>query len=838
MRKLKKKYRLVAVLLLCCILISTLSMGVFAAPDASSSDGIGMSMYDVSTALTAYANNVVGSNTNDKHDTHMLSELGFGIDFKRHPGTAGAFIGYGDEDKGFYPYISSNTARSVTTSSYDAWLTVGDGDNIYTYARYGHLLADLGLDETGNAAGSATGRNVFGLFMQGSHAVSAFVPKVFDTSLSILKALNPFQFFAGTVTIKNPDGSSTSTNTDVKDAITGGSMSEGTTTKDGAGNTVTLDGDSSLNARQTIGTSPAFTKLIDYISDIYGAALSIGIWVVIPMSIVILLCALLFKRDSTGIKPFLVKLVFIAVGVPLCGVCYTAVLTNMTTVTQKSPAASKMVACTFIDFQSWVQQSRLDIPSGISLESAGMKTSNGDSVTAAGSASVDTIKQLRNITYELNKKVYNFDITFGLGINSSTTTNPGMWNSSGLRSNNSSATLEKQMNAMLQRYRSGDFYHASTWETAVNGAISKNHRSDLGQIPSTANATTNEGKIYQMYDETNEVSDWMNRDITDNRNILNGTKWSAFNIFSNGGLKAETSSMFGLISQTVKLTFTGSGNVWVDKADPSTKGGLSSVAMYNYLSTSFDDSSISVYSAQKSTSEYTKKAHYSVNLIGSGALKWAYAINCIACLFAFALIGIVYGFGMMIGNIKRGISLIMQIPFAVMGVIRSIIQTVIYVSVMCIELIFSVFAYKWVCELIVLFASIIESPIETAVSNASIVLGGRFAFIADYVSPIVFADNRILFTVGIFLMALAVVILNHKVIKYSRCVMTVYEYVMCKYLRFLAFDEMKPVFDAWMAKRESLYVWDSVFETVDVVSETVHDVVTVDLELKEKGELA
>ena len=137
-----------------------------------------------------------------------------------------------------------------------------------------------------------------------------------------------------------------------------------------------------------------------------------------------------------------------------------------------------------------------------------------------------------------------------------------------------------------------------------------------------------------------------------------------------------------------------------------------------------------------------------------------------------------------------------------------------------------------------LFASIIESPIETAVSNASIVLGGRFAFITNYVSPIVFADNRILFTVGIFLMALAVVILNHKVIKYSRCVMTVYEYVMCKYLRFLAFDEMTPVFDAWMLKRESLYVWDSVFETVDVVSETVHDVVTVDLELKEKGELA
>lgn len=820
----KKACQTIAILLMFCMLIPA---SVSAAPGSSESDSISVSMYDVSTALTSYANNVVGSNTNDKHDDHTLKELNFGSDL--HPGIAGAFVGYGDEDKGFYAYISSNTAKSVTTSSYDAWLNAGDNGSIYTYTRYGHLLADLGLDETGDAAGTSTGRNVFGLFMQGSHAVSAFVPKVFDVSLTILKTLNPFQFFSGTVSIKNPEtGRTVSTNQNVKDAITDGSISSGTTVTDGAGISQSLTGDNSFDANQTIGSSTAFRKLINYVSDIYSAAVNMGMWVVIPMMIVMLLVALLFKRNTSGVKPFVVKIAFMVIGVPMCGMLYTAVLDNMTTVQSQSPAASKLVACTFVDFQSWVQESRLDLPSGVSLVSSGKNSNNGDSITAAGSASTNTVKQLRNITYKLNNRVYSFGVSnFSLGITSGTTTNAGIWNSNGsLENNNSSAKIEKQINALLQRYRSGDFYQAAAWETAVNGAITKNHKNDLGQTPSTANANTNDGKIYQMYDETNEVNDWMNRTVNDNKKILKGTKWSAFNILSNGKLKVS-----GTVGVTNALTFTGSGNSWGDKTDPSTEGGLSSISMYNYLSTVFDDASISVYSAQKSTSEYTKQAHYSVNLIGSGALRWAYGLNCIACLFAFALIGVVYGFGMMIGNIKRGVSLIMQVPFAVMGVLRSIIQVALYVFVMCVELIFSVFAYKWVCELIVLFASIIETPIESAV-NSSILLGGRFSFIANYISPEVLSDNRMLFTIGMFVLVVAVIIANYKVIAHSRSIMTAYEYAVCRYLRLLAFEEMLPVFDAWMAQRKSLYVWDSFSEITDVVSETIHNVDVEDVNLQ------
>ena len=73
----------------------------------SEAEGIGTSLYDASTALTAYINAVVGANGYDKNSgesdsgasgaMHSVSEVK-----ETDPGTAGAFVGYGDVKKGFY----------------------------------------------------------------------------------------------------------------------------------------------------------------------------------------------------------------------------------------------------------------------------------------------------------------------------------------------------------------------------------------------------------------------------------------------------------------------------------------------------------------------------------------------------------------------------------------------------------------------------------------------------------------------------------------------------------------------------------------------------------------
>lgn len=835
MNFIKHKYhRVVAFMLSVCMLVlSVPSQAVYASSPsgASESDGIYTSMYDVSTALTAYANNVVGSNTNDKHDDHKLKEMD-----EKKPGIAGAYVGYGDSDKGFYGYIASNTAKAVTSSSYDAWLNVGDNGSTYAYARYGHLLSDLGLDETGDATGSSMIRSIFGLFMQGTHSVAGFVPTIFEFSLKILRTLNPFRFLIkDDVTI-------------YKESEYGGSahglFDSGTTSTDG----IVKSGDAAVdkaitdnahgeNATDVTASASALEPVTKVMTKIYSGTRAIGFFSIIPLLLVLLLWSMLMKRDMSGLKAFVIKFAFIATGVPLCAALYTGVLDQTLTAVQTNPAASRLVACTFVDFQSWVQSSRLDLPKYVSLKSVGKSNSSGDSTTAAGAASAETLRSLRDITFRINNAVYQFNglSVSGIGINTTddkkeaANFNPGMWDDNGhLKDNSHDSTVEKQVNGLLQRYRSGDFYQASAWETSVNGALNKYHASELGATPSTSNANTNDGKVYQMYDETDEATDWMNRTVADNKKIFKGQKWNNFNIFSNGNLKSDSTASTKVDSTIIYKGGLNSDNWTDDMADPAVKGGLSSISMYNYLSSSFDDASISVYSAQKSTSEYTKKAHYAVNLIGSGALRVAYALNCVACLFSFALIGVMYGLGMVISNLKRGISMLMQIPFAMMGAVRGIIQVVMYVFTMCIELLFTVYVYQFVCEFIVIFASVIETPISDLVKQAdgmteSVIFGGRFSFLTNFVSPETLYNNRYLFVLGVFGLMIAVLLFTGHVLVKSYAYLSAYEYAVCKYYRMITCKEMLPVFDKWMAERKSLYVWDGVSEINGLVSETVHD---------------
>lgn len=834
MNFIKQKYhRVVAFMLAVCMFVLSVPLQpVYASSPsgASESEGIYTSMYDVSTALTAYANNVVGSNTNDKHDDHKLKEM----DDKK-PGIAGAYVGYGDSDKGFYGYIASNTAKAVTSSSYDAWLNVGDNGSTYAYTRYGHLLSDLGLDETGDATGSSMMRSTFGLFMQGTHSVAGFVPTIFEFSLKILRTLNPFRFLIKDekTTYKESDyGGSADGLFDSGSTSTDGSVESGA----GAVDKAITDNAHGENAADVTASAGALEPVVKVMTSIYSGTRAIGFLSIIPLLLVLLLWSMLMKRDMSGLKAFVIKFAFIATGVPLCAALYTGVLDQTLTAVQTNPAASRLVACTFVDFQSWVQSSRLDLPSGVTLKSVGKSNSSGDSTTAAGAASAETLRSLRDITFRINNAVYQFNglSTSGIGVGNTDAKeaanfNPGMWDNNGhLKDNSHDSTVEKQVNGLLQRYRSGDFYQASAWETSVNGALNKYHASELGATPSTSNANTNDGKVYQMYDETDEATDWMNRTVADNKKIFKGQKWNNFNIFSNGALKSDSTASTKVDSNITYNSGLGSNNWTGDMADPAVKGGLSSISMYNYLSSSFDDASISVYSAQKSTSEYTKKAHYAVNLIGSGALRVAYALNCVACLFSFALIGVMYGLGMVISNLKRGISMLMQIPFAMMGAVRGIIQVVMYVFTMCIELLFTVYVYQFVCEFIVIFASVIETPISDLVKQAdgmteSVIFGGRFSFLTNFVSPETLYNNRYLFVLGVFGLMVAVVLFTGHVLVKSYAYLSAYEYAVCKWYRLITCREMLPIFDKWMARRKSLYVWDDVSEINDLVSETIHD---------------
>jgi hypothetical protein len=146
-------------------------------------------------------------------------------------------------------------------------------------------------------------------------------------------------------------------------------------------------------------------------------------------------------------------------------------------------------------------------------------------------------------------------------------------------------------------------------------------------------------------------------------------------------------------------------------------GGLSSLAMYNYLSSNFDRGGVYVYSSGRSPSGYTEKAHYRVNVIGSGIMEVLFFANCLLFILAGVVIGFCYSLMMCISVIKQCCSVLVSIPGALLGVMKSIATVVATVIAMLLEILVSIGLYTAVSELLMAFSAVLEGPLSSAIQN-------------------------------------------------------------------------------------------------------------------------
>lgn len=172
----------------------------------------------------------------------------------------------------------------------------------------------------------------------------------------------------------------------------------------------------------------------------------------------------------------------------------------------------------------------------------------------------------------------------------------------------------------------------------------------------------------------------------------------------------------------------------------------------------------------------------------------------------FVIIGLFYGLGMVISNLKRGVHLLLQIPGAMLGILKSIVQIIVYTIVMIMELLGTIFMYVVFTDLIIMFATMIEKPIHAAVTS-SIVIGGRTAFVGA-ADPSSLYNSTAVFVFGMAVVVLALLLLGRQVVKCCRVVLVVWEVCWCKMFRLVTCKALRPAFDAWMRNRVSLYVWD------------------------------
>lgn len=735
-------------LILCMVAVFMISpIHVYAASGVDEEVETVGDLYDVTTALTAYVNNVVGANSNDKHNSQRVENPG-------NVGNAGAYVGYGDEKKqDFVSFITSTTTNGASASTYDAWEDVIDGSNsnaAYAYVRFGRTLADAGLDETVEGSSGLSGwRAVSGIISMIAYTASEIVPVIFGLMLKLLKTLNIFALFSKSVVGLNSYWQSA--------FPTGAAV---------------------------------LTPLVDFVSGTYSKLVNTLSWnIIVPFLLAFMICSILLlkKKASTQIVNFVKRVAFIAVGVPICAGLYTAALDKMEEVTLENTPSAQLVAASFVDFESWANNN-LNVPSGLRNKIVSSPKGTDGAVNDGGTASASTLKSLRTTALTINKK-YGQDIPSGwtIGSNAHANLSGSQWNIDGTRNETTATTpfaAQQSLYNMMNRYLTKEVYTSSAWGTKIAKDLKSYGSSAMGNSGADDDKT-----IRAMFDTTDEVSDWLRREEGDNKAIWKKTVapndtsigWTTkrWNLFTNG-------------------TMTASG-----RPDSNMKwsGKLSDVSMYNYLSTAFNESSIVTYSNVNSVSEHTQQAHASVTMTGNGVLGFLFALNMWVTIGITAIIGCYFSISMAFKNIKMGVKLLTSIPMAVLGVVKSIAQVIVYVIMMIAQLFLGAFMYSFISELLCVFASVIERLVANATgygdssTPAMTIFGGRLGAFGLNLDQSVLFDSTIALWLMVVCEIALVLYLGYSMFKYRRAICRAYAYQLQRCYHLVTFAEVEFVFE-------------------------------------------
>ena len=697
-------------------------------PNDPAPETVDQSFYSVTSSLTSYMNKTLSWNADEKQKDHKASEIE-AVDWT----SAGSFMGYGDRYKPYKfensGYITTNN-RIQSVASYSALVDVDNKHNLYTYARYGRLLADLGLDNTGFESVVAPENMISGAVLWFLYLMSAVMPFMYNALLLVLKILNPFSLMSVGA-----------------EFYISGSFPDGWT---------------------WINNFSMLQGLFRVFGAFYVEFSKLGVFTVIPLCFVFMMAGVLIRRtdgrNGHRVRNIIIRALFILVGIPVIGSLYTATLNTVTgALTVKSFASTELIAGCFDDFEAWARNARLEPASGMTL------VSESSSVSDSGRADGASLRDLRKNAYILNKVLNvldymnEFDTLSGV--------NDLKWNSAVLELKSSiSGDLNVLQDGLglIRRFMLSTFYSAPAFEGESMSRLSselsdakRGYRVD----PSKSDPPDMTGTLYDFFDLTNEKKDWTDREHSDNVACVTSSGehsgWADFNIISNGGTIGATGKT---PNSTCRFSGSYSGG---DNISPRRKSGLSSLSMYNYLTTVFGPTDVAIYSRSTSTSSLTAAQHYSVNMIGSGWMRTVYYLNMVVILITMCILGFVYGLGMLTNNVKRCFTVLSQLPGAALGVIRSVVSIITTIVLMCSEIIITVVLFATISDLIVSIIGYSEDFLSNVITCVGVTNGAE----------VVFASR---FGVGmwLFVQTLALGFVNFVLVKYAPVFLRVSDKVM------------------------------------------------------------
>lgn len=629
---------------------------------------------------------------------------------------AGAFMGYVDKDYPIWDF-TNNIAQTTMGTQSRSYTTPSDNQAVAAYLQYGHALQALGLDTVSSNQMDfmGIGRMFLG-YLSMSVYVGALVPQVaFSITINIMQTLNPFNWM-------------------VSEAIGGGE------------------------------TAPALAGVKGFVTDLYNVFAGMGLYVATLILAVGIGTSILFWRKSNNVgshfKKFIIRLLFIAAGLPFLGMTYTAALNNAAdSFSASAPMANKAVAATFVDFAAWAEKNNLALPSGTTIKV-------NDNGSGSGSGTIDMGGTTAPQTFALKINTASGSLVDGDDVDVSNLTN-------NLSSSHYSGTgqLGKALEVfdLLNRFANSTRYTAGAYETYVK-TISGGRMADGLKVTNNKDKYTAVDNILSPDADASKLD---NKDVSymsDGTPSTFGVSMSGGNIIYTGHGKMSKYAPGTAYRKFEKAMDSVNEHVMGPRAKSfgtttsSGTGGLSTISMYNYLTTKFADDTVTNYSSTKLASDYVLDTHHSVSLVGGGVMGIVYWLNMVSILSFIAVVGTVYAFGLIGGSVKRGIKMVTSIPFAAVGSVRAISKIVGIIVSMIVQIYGTLIVYNLVVELFIASQQIFLTPLLTGFNNGNVSAAIIPGMTAEY-NGVTAAVTGMALPIVAFIMSIVNIVITIKAVK-------------------------------------------------------------------------
>lgn len=444
---------------------------------------------------------------------------------------------------------------------------------------------------------------------------------------------------------------------------------------------------------------PILSGGAEVISDIYEAVQQMTLLFLIPLMLAFVIFSILVSKAPFGKKilRLYVRVFFVFAGLPIIGATYTGIVDSLSEELDGSSLyADYIVASTFVDVENWVYHSRLApteenkiqkgdtyVPRAMAIEINGTRTG---------------VNEFKNIYTQYGPHNDFSDI---IGDEAEVQINDATGNVIAVKTGD-------KVPGLILRYMGGDRITSSDYE----GYVASNVVKDVGDENEAR------GMYEHYYSEVN-----MKKYIDNIGSELSFAPdddlftWEAGTLYSGGSLVSDGKATYPTFSSDYTADYALTNTpVPVAGAD-SHYGGLSSLAMYNFLNTRFEGSSMTVYSPSKASSALVLEAPTSVSMTNVGWFGFLQPLESIVLLLSTAIVSVVYAYGMASVAYASVPRIATSIFGTAMGSIAFITKLLVSVVVLIIEIIGTVLLYMLTESIMMGFLSNADELVATVTSG-------------------------------------------------------------------------------------------------------------------------